>query len=230
MTSVAARKMSPPPDPAADAADHTRERILDAAVALFAAHGYEGTAVRAIVQRAGANLNSVNYYFGGKLGLFRAAMQRELGRAASYTAHLPKPNPNGPLATRLEALVLRLLTLFVSTHSRLPRLAALEVVNPSGAFDATGIDVHGAERDELRDIVREVQGEAADEVCIERGVRSVLAQCVYFMFMGDALQRAGSPVFANAQAVRDLAADITVFSLAGLRAQATHGRKSHKTK
>ena len=68
-----------------------RERILDAAVALFAVSGYEGTAVRAIVQRAGTNLNSVNYYFGGKLGLYRAVMQRELARAASFTAHLPKP-------------------------------------------------------------------------------------------------------------------------------------------
>jgi hypothetical protein len=36
-------------------------------------------------------------------------------------------------------------------------------------------------------------------------------------------------VFANAQAVRELAADITVFSLAGLRAQAAQVQKQ-KTK
>jgi AcrR family transcriptional regulator len=206
-----------------------RERILDAAVALFAVSGYEGTAVRAIVQRAGTNLNSVNYYFGGKLGLYRAVMQRELARAASFTAHLPKPAAKSAVAVRLEALVLRLLTLFVSTHSQLPRMAALEVVNPSGAFDTAGLDVDGTERRELRELVREVQGVDVDDACVERGVRSVLSQCVYFMFMGDVLQRAGSPVFANAQAVRELASDITVFSLAGLRAQAAQVQKQ-KTK
>lgn len=210
--------------------DATRERILDAAVALFAVNGYEGTAVRAIVQRAGTNLNSINYYFGGKLGLYKSALQRELERAAAFTAHLPQPDSKSPVALRLEALVLRLLTLFVSTHSHLPRLAALEVVNPSGAFEAGGLDVHGAERRELRRIVREVQGDDADDGAIERGVRAVLSQCVYFMFMGDALQRGKSPVFANAQAVRELAADITVFSLAGLRAQAVKQRKTQKSK
>ena len=70
--------------------DATRERILDAAVALFAASGYEATAVRAIVQRAGTNLNSINYHFGGKLGLYKAVLQRELARAASFTAQLPQ--------------------------------------------------------------------------------------------------------------------------------------------
>ena len=210
--------------------DATRDRILDAAVALFAVNGYESTAVRAIVQRAGTNLNSINYYFGGKLGLYKAVLQRELERAASFTAHLPRPDAKSPVASRLEALVLRLLTLFVSTHSHLPRLAALEVVNPSGAYAAGGLDVHGAEQRELRRIVREVQGDASDDAAIERGVRAVLSQCVYFMFMGDALQRSKSPVFANAQAVRDLAADITVFSLAGLHAQTVKRHKNHKLK
>ena len=209
--------------------DATRERILDAAVALFAASGYEATAVRAIVQRAGTNLNSINYHFGGKLGLYKAVLQRELERAASFTAQLPQLDAKSPVALRLEALVLRLLTLFVSTHSHLPRLAALEVVNPSGAYAAGGLDVHGAEQRELRKIVREVQGDVSDDAAIERGVRAVLSQCVYFMFMSDALQRVGSPVFANAHAVRELAADITEFSLAGLRAQASKQRKNQKT-
>ena len=69
----------------------------------------------------------------------------------------------------------------------------------------------------------------SDEAAIERGVRAVLSQCVYFMFMSDALQRVGSPVFANAHAVRELAADITEFSLAGLRAQASKQRKNQKS-
>ena len=56
----------------------TRGRILDAAEALFACHGIDGTSMRLITSRAGANLAAVNYHFGGKDGLVRAVFQRRL--------------------------------------------------------------------------------------------------------------------------------------------------------
>ena len=56
----------------------TRVRILDAAEALFACHGIDGTSMRLITSRAGANLAAVNYHFGGKDGLVRAVFQRRL--------------------------------------------------------------------------------------------------------------------------------------------------------
>ena len=57
----------------------TRLRILDAAEELFACHGIDGTSMRMITGRAGANLAAVNYHFGGKDGLLRAVFQRRLG-------------------------------------------------------------------------------------------------------------------------------------------------------
>ena len=56
----------------------TPGRILDAAEALFACHGIDGTSMRLITSRAGANLAAVNYHFGGKDGLVRAVFQRRL--------------------------------------------------------------------------------------------------------------------------------------------------------
>ena len=56
----------------------TRGRILDAAEELFACHGIDGTSMRLITSRAGANLAAVNYHFGGKDGLVRAVFQRRL--------------------------------------------------------------------------------------------------------------------------------------------------------
>ncbi len=56
----------------------TVSRILDAAEVLFAEHGFEGTAMRALTARAGVNLAAVNYHFGSKEGLFQRIFQRRL--------------------------------------------------------------------------------------------------------------------------------------------------------
>ena len=49
----------------------SRQRILDAAVKLFARHGYAGTGLRELATTAGVNLAMVNYFFGSKKGLLK---------------------------------------------------------------------------------------------------------------------------------------------------------------
>lgn len=56
----------------------TRESLLDAAESLFSEHGIQAASLRAITQRAGANLAAVNYHFGSKEGLVRAVFSRRL--------------------------------------------------------------------------------------------------------------------------------------------------------
>ncbi len=53
-----------------------RERILDAAEALFAEHGYDGVTLRQIAKRAGVDVALANYHFGKKLDLFQAVFER----------------------------------------------------------------------------------------------------------------------------------------------------------
>ena len=52
----------------------SRQRVLDAARALFGEHGYGGTTVRAIATAAGVDPAMVFYFFGTKQGLFAAAV------------------------------------------------------------------------------------------------------------------------------------------------------------
>lgn len=70
---------TPPPE---QAAPDTRERLLDAAERLFAAHGFAGTSVRQITDAAGANLGAVNYHFRSKEDLYVEVFHR---RAALLT-------------------------------------------------------------------------------------------------------------------------------------------------
>jgi TetR/AcrR family transcriptional regulator, regulator of cefoperazone and chloramphenicol sensitivity len=54
--------------------EDTRQRILDTALALFAAQGFSGASTREIAEGAGVNLPAIQYYFGSKEGLYRAVI------------------------------------------------------------------------------------------------------------------------------------------------------------
>lgn len=66
--------MIPVPDPASRSpkAEATRRSIVDAALALFRAAGYDRTTMRAIADEAGVSLGSAYYYFGSKEHLVQA--------------------------------------------------------------------------------------------------------------------------------------------------------------
>jgi AcrR family transcriptional regulator len=53
-----------------------REQLVDAAERLFAQNGIAGTTVRDITGGAGANVASVNYYFGSREALLQAVIAR----------------------------------------------------------------------------------------------------------------------------------------------------------
>ena len=57
------------------AGESTRTALLDAARVEFTERGFEGATVRTIAQRAGVDPAMVNHWFGGKEGLFLAALQ-----------------------------------------------------------------------------------------------------------------------------------------------------------
>jgi AcrR family transcriptional regulator len=56
--------------------EETRARILEAALELFAANGFDGASTRTIAERAGVNLPAIQYYFGSKEGLYRAVVEQ----------------------------------------------------------------------------------------------------------------------------------------------------------
>src|SRR4249920_224479 len=56
----------------------TKEKLLDAAEALFMEHGFEATSLRLITTAAGVNLAAANYHFGSKEELFQAVLTRRL--------------------------------------------------------------------------------------------------------------------------------------------------------
>src|SRR5690625_5222311 len=60
----------------------TQQKILDAAVELFAAHGPDGTTIERIAAKAGVNKERIYNYFGGKQKLFAHVLRKELAAVA----------------------------------------------------------------------------------------------------------------------------------------------------
>jgi len=56
----------------------TRERVLDAAEALFAERGFAGTALRDVAEAAGLRIPSLYNHFSGKEALYEAVLERGL--------------------------------------------------------------------------------------------------------------------------------------------------------
>ncbi|MFF4056093.1 TetR family transcriptional regulator [Streptomyces sp. NPDC001668] len=52
-------------------AERSRRQLLEAALDVFSAKGFDGARVQEIADRAGVNKQLISYYFGGKLGLYR---------------------------------------------------------------------------------------------------------------------------------------------------------------
>jgi AcrR family transcriptional regulator len=73
------------------APDGTRERILSAALPLFAEHGYDGASVRTIAGAAGVNVATLAYHFTDKDGLYAACVERLYAELAT----LPAPSGDG---------------------------------------------------------------------------------------------------------------------------------------
>jgi AcrR family transcriptional regulator len=68
-----------------------RERLLHAALRLFAERGFDKTSTREIAQAAGVNIAAISYYFGDKAGLYRAVFRAPADTPADHAAYLAEP-------------------------------------------------------------------------------------------------------------------------------------------
>jgi AcrR family transcriptional regulator len=99
--------------------DSGRERILDVATRLFAAHGYDGTSTRLIAEEAGLNIATVAYHAGGKRDLYLAVMERAHRRErAALEAAVAEMTPDA-------AGVLGLVDRYVDFCAAHPEIAGL---------------------------------------------------------------------------------------------------------
>jgi AcrR family transcriptional regulator len=80
----------------------SKNNILEAAIMLFAEHGYDGTSIRQIAERAGVARGLLYNYFDGKEALLVEIMNRGMAYANKAFEDIP---PSAPPLQQLETLV-----------------------------------------------------------------------------------------------------------------------------
>jgi AcrR family transcriptional regulator len=125
---------------------NARQRIYDAAMALFARKGYGATGMREIADEAGVNLSRVNYYFKGKLGLLRAVLIDYWERY--YEALAPVADLSLTGEERVRRTARNMVTLF-REHTELALAAVNSHEVPISEIHDLRIKIQAAHRDAL---------------------------------------------------------------------------------
>lgn len=108
--------------------ERTRERILDAALPLFAQLGYAGASIRAIAKAAEVNVATLAYHFDDKDGLYLTVVQRlheDLSR--DFPAVVPGSDPADTVAR-----LVRTAYAFAQDHRQHIRLLMRNVLDEGG--------------------------------------------------------------------------------------------------
>jgi len=124
------------PKPLRSDGQEARNRLLDAALTLFADKGFAKTSTREIAQAAQANIASISYYFGDKDGLYRAVFADP-----RYNPPFVAPDPQAPPPDIRTTLALMLGTFVepLKTGQQIRQCMKLhfrEMIEPTGMWQA----------------------------------------------------------------------------------------------
>lgn len=114
------------PDSAIKISSGVRERLLSEARRLFAAAGYDGVTVDAIVNAAGVNKRMVYHYFGNKEGLYGAVLTRVFEELQMFEEKFFAPCGNGQKPDEAIAAIVETYFSFLMSHPEFVRLLLWE--------------------------------------------------------------------------------------------------------
>jgi AcrR family transcriptional regulator len=105
-----------------------RGRILAAGRAAFAAHGFDGTTLRAVADRAGVQHQLIVYHFGTKLALWKAVVSDICAENKTWLAEIERRASHVGAAAALSELV----SAFVRFTARRPELHRMLTIEGGG--------------------------------------------------------------------------------------------------
>lgn len=106
-------------------AARTRALILEKAAGIFAAKGYEGTALSEIVQAAGVTKRMIYHYYGDKRGLYRAIFIHEWGLLKEWYDRALKRRVEAGEPSDTKALIAQSVGIFFDFLAHRPQFVRL---------------------------------------------------------------------------------------------------------
>ncbi len=118
----------------------TDQKIIDAAIPLFAKKGFAGVSVKELAEAAGVNIALISYYFGGKENLYMTIMKMEFELLSNLIDRVSSESCSP--VERIKIFTREIIIL----HKKNPDIEILiysEIMNPTACYESVvkqGID------------------------------------------------------------------------------------------
>jgi AcrR family transcriptional regulator len=209
-------------DETTDEAGHsTPERLLQAALEVFAEHGYEAATIREICSRAGANVAAVHYHFGDKRRLYEAIYGTLFETLRKRrTSFLP---PEAPAEERLRIYIRALFEEIFCCGGDSDRQVQLstiylsEMARPSEVLDRIVSEHLEPDARELYSIIADLIGAHTDDDLTIDCAASVIGQVLYYHHAGPIITRLHPDRTPVPERIDALVEQVWLFSLGGIR-------------
>lgn len=164
-------------------AEGAREAILNAAEEVFAEHGFDGARIDAIAETAGYNKSLIFHYYGDKLGLYAAVLQRIDRQVAEVQTQILEPlfsdegfaSDASKFRTFLEAIIQLFFDILVENR-RMVRMLAWEAAEGWQTYRKVASQFNTEDADMLRRILVR----ARDAGLIRSGMEPVMVFSLAF--------------------------------------------------
>lgn len=192
----------------------TRQKLLDAAVEVFAEYGFHQATVRDITRRAGVSLALVNYHFRDKAELYAAVIRRLLEESSDVIPgdEIMTGEPAGQLRRFVEQFLHRALDPSAPSWRRM--IFFRELAQPTAAFDSI-LEMARPLYGRLGRIVASLAAKPLSDDQIALYAAGVLGQCLYYL-EHDAIIKAIQPELADRRQIQRICDHIVTSTLAAL--------------
>lgn len=200
-------------------------KLIAAAGPIFARHGYARATVREICSQAESNVASVGYYFGDKMGLYRAVIAEI---RANKERRFPVPADVDDPAQQLYGIIHTMLSRLLSGDESGWNAALLtrEMQEPTEVFPEFVNEYFRPLFERLQRAIRGLVSADTAEHEIEQLAISVVGQCVYYRIGSrvlDILLTEESP--RSDYDIESLARHVTAVSLCSARGSTLKNQK-----
>ena len=204
----------------------TRQRVLEAASALFAEHGFHGTTARDIAERAGVNLAAAHYHFGSKESLYLEVLRAPFDAITAALERRGARLTAGVRATRaafeglLRARVLAMLEILLGPPPGLHgTLMMREMCDPSAALPHIVRQFIEPVKRETEEIIARLEP-ALPRTAVERCMFSIVGQVFFYRTQLPTFPHLCPDLRLDRAGLEAIADHIASFSLGGMRALA----------
>lgn len=197
----------------------TRDRLIRAAIEVFAEHGFHGGSTREICRRAAANTAAIHYHFGDKAELYREVFRSGFQEVVAESGDMLEPGL--ALSTALARFYRPLVRRMEADPRTEPmmRLHAREEAEPSGILGDLVLRSIRAYHDPLiRLLQSEFDLETAD-LELERLVLSLVGLAVVYFYRRNFVATYASGLLQGEDAVDVMVARLSAYAVALIEAE-----------